>query len=289
MSQTEIPMIDHVSAIADRYDAIISDVWGVLHNGIKITEPANHCLQQLRKRGLAVSMLTNAPRPPADIITFIEHLGGTQNAWTGFVSSGGVTRQLVAERGDRPFLHIGPDRDRSLFTGLTARETTLADADYVLCSGLVDDETETAETYRPDLEHMLKRNLEMICANPDIVVERGHRLIPCGGAIADLYERMGGKVLWVGKPHPLVYDVAKAEIEKTLGRPVDKSRILGIGDALRTDVAGAINYGIDCLMVLDGIHSAELGAGRDFSPGAINAFLTKAGVRPAYTTRLLTY
>lgn len=285
MSNSPVPLIDRFSDITDRYDALICDVWGVLHNGVRVTRAANVALAAARARGLAVVMLTNAPRPPADIAAFIAQLGGTADAWDAIVSSGGVTRSIMGGYGDRLFHHIGPSRDVTVFAGLKGRSVALADADYVLCTGLLDDENETAEHYRPALTAMLARKLELICANPDIVVERGHQLIPCAGAIADLYEKMGGPVTWVGKPFPLVYDVAKAEIEKVLGRPVAKSRILGIGDAVRTDVAGARGFGIDSLFVLDGIHSVEMGnAGRDFSSPALETFLANASHRPTYAT-----
>lgn len=285
MTPVETPMITHFAAISDRYDALVCDVWGVLHNGVKVTRAANIALAAARARGLAVVMLTNAPRPPADIAAFIAQLGGTPDAWDAIVSSGGVTRQLMAERGSQPFHHIGPARDTPLFAGLEARNGPLETAEYVLCTGLLEDEVETASDYRPVLERMLPRNLPMICANPDMVVERGHKLIPCAGAIADLYERMGGPVIWVGKPHPLVYETAHREVEKRLGRRIDKSRLLGIGDAIRTDVAGACGYGIDSLFVLDGIHSVDLGAtGRDFSAAAVSAFLATAEHRPTYAT-----
>lgn len=289
MPAAQSTFIDRFSAISGRYDAVICDVWGVLHNGIKVTPAANVALAAARQRGLAVVMLTNAPRMPDEIARFIAHLGGTDDAWDAIVSSGGTTRRLMAENGARPFHHIGPTRDVSIFSGLAAVSTTLDAAEYVLCSGLFDDETETAEDYRPQLETMLTRKMTMICANPDIVVERGHRLVPCGGAIADLYEKMGGPVTWVGKPHALVYDYALKDIEARLGRPVDKARILAIGDALRTDIAGAAAFGVDSLLVLDGIHSNELGpAGKDFSETAVCAFLAGAAQRPTYVTVALT-
>lgn len=289
MPASRTTFIDRFSAISGRYDAVICDVWGVLHNGVRVTRPANIALAEARKRGLAVVMLTNAPRMPEEIARFIAHLGGTDDAWDAIVSSGGTTRRLMDANGARPFHHIGPKRDVSIFAGLQAVPTNLADADYVLCSGLFDDETETAEDYRPQLETMLARKMQMICANPDIVVERGHRLIPCGGAVADLYERMGGPVTWVGKPHALVYEFAQKEIEARLGRPVDKSRILAIGDALRTDIAGAAAFGVDSLMVLDGIHSHEMGTvGKDFSEATVEAFLAGAPQRPTYATVALT-
>jgi len=278
-------MIERFSSISDRYDGIICDVWGVLHNGARVTRQAAEALAAARRRGLKVVMLTNAPRMPENVAQFIDQLGGAPEAFDAIIASGGVTRELIAAEGARRYHHIGPARDTNIFTGLAGRPAPLSEADYVVCTGLIDDETETAETYRAQLEAMRQRGLTMICANPDIVVERGHRLIPCAGAIADLYEKIGGRVTWVGKPHGLVYDIARREIERLLGRPVEKSRILGIGDALRTDVAGAAGYGIDCLFVLDGIHSADLGAlGRDFSSAAVNALLERSTVRPTYAT-----
>lgn len=285
MTPAPIPLIDRLDAITSRYDALICDVWGVLHNGVRVSRAANAALAAARARGLAVVMLTNAPRPAADIAAFIAQLGGTDDAWDAIVSSGGVTRSIMTEQGDKPFHHIGPSRDVTVFAGLKARNVALADADYVLCTGLLNDETETAEDYRGTLEVMLASRLPLICANPDIVVERGHKLIPCAGAIADLYERMGGPVTWVGKPYPLVYDVARREVERILGRPVEKSRLLGIGDAVRTDIAGARGFGIDSLFVLDGIHSMEFGpAGRDFSAAGLHGFLAGASHGPTYAT-----
>lgn len=287
-SAQAVPLIDKFSAIADRYDGVICDVWGVLHNGVRVTRPANAALIAMRERGMAVVMLTNAPRPPADIEKFVLQLGADARAWDAIVSSGGVTRSLMQQHGARPFHHMGPTRDVSVYEGLAARPTGLDEADYVLCTGLVNDETETAEDYRPQLERMLERNQELICANPDIVVERGHKLVPCAGAIADLYERMGGRVTFVGKPHPLVYDFALREMERVLGRTVTRDRILGIGDAIRTDVAGAAAFGIESLFVIDGIHAQETGL-KDggLSADSLAAFFARQALKPTFATRAL--
>lgn len=285
--QAEFPIIERFSSISDRYDGIICDVWGVLHNGVRVTKPANLALAAARRRGLAVCMLTNAPRSPADVAALVAQLGGTDDAWDAIVSSGGATRQIMAARGNEPFFHMGPPRDTSIYDGLPAPRVSLADAAYILCTGLANDEVETAEDYRPQLEAALARDLELICANPDIVVERGDKLIPCAGAIAELYEQMGGRAHWVGKPHPIVYEQAFEKLAAVLGRRPEKSRVLAIGDALRTDVAGAAAFGIDCLLVLDGIHAAELGAGRDFSAAAVNKLLADAAARPTFATEVL--
>lgn len=252
------PVLSGLSAIIDRYDAIISDVWGVLHNGVHATPGAGEALKAAREAGKPVVLLTNAPRPPASIRRQLTGFGVVEDVCDAIVSSGGVTRDLLTKRGNAPFFHLGPPRDMAIYEGLAVRPVEFEAAELILCSGLFDDETEQAEDYRPMLEQALARNLPLICANPDLVVERGPDLLPCAGAIADLYERMGGETIWVGKPHPLVYRYARESIEARLGRPVAAERILCIGDALRTDVAGAAAAGHDCLMTLAGIHGHEI-------------------------------
>ncbi|MCZ8375396.1 MAG: TIGR01459 family HAD-type hydrolase [Beijerinckiaceae bacterium] len=252
------PLVSGLSGMMDRYDAIISDVWGVLHNGVSATPGAGEALKAARESGKAVVLLTNAPRPPDSIRRQLTGFGVIDGISDAIVSSGGVTRDLLAREGEAPFYHLGPARDRAIYEGLAARPVSLDEARLILCSGLFDDETEQAEDYRPMLEEARRRNLQLICANPDLVVERGSDLLPCAGALADLYEKLGGETIWVGKPHPLVYRYAREAIEQTLGRQVDPARILCIGDALRTDVAGAGAAGHDCLMTLAGIHGHEI-------------------------------
>lgn len=252
------PLISGLSGVIDRYDAIICDVWGVLHNGVSATPGAGEALKAARDAGKAVVLLTNAPRPPDSIRRQLTGFGVIDGISDAIVSSGGVTRDLLIREGDAPFYHLGPARDRAIYEGLAVRPVPLEEARLILCSGLFDDETEQAEDYRPMLEEAHRRNLRLICANPDLVVERGNDLLPCAGAIADLYEKLGGETIWVGKPHPLVYRYASEAIEQALGRKVDPARILCIGDALRTDVAGAVAAGHDCLMTLTGIHGHEI-------------------------------
>jgi len=279
------PLIFGLSSILDQYDAVISDVWGVLHNGVHATPGAGEALRKAREAGKPVVLLTNAPRPPESIRRQLTGFGVIEDVSDAIVSSGGVTRDLLTREGDAPFFHLGPGRDRPIFEGLSARPVALDEARLVLCSGLVDDETETAEDYRPILEVARARNLPMICANPDLVVERGKDLLPCAGAIADLYEKMGGETIWVGKPHPLVYRYARTAIEDCLGRPVEASRILCIGDALRTDVAGAVASGHDCLMTLGGIHGHEINLDKDrFNRDLLEALVATHEKRPTAVT-----
>lgn len=279
-----IPHLLRLRDIAPRYDAIISDVWGVVHNGLVATPGAPEALAAAREAGLAVVLLTNAPRPPASIQEQLRGLRVADTAYDAIVSSGGVTRSLIAEEGDRPFFHLGPARDAPVYAGLAARPAAFEDARYILCTGLFDDETERPEEYRPLLEKARLRGLKLYCANPDLVVERGHDLIPCAGALADLYERMGGEAVWIGKPHPLVYERARAEIAGKLGREIATARILCIGDAFRTDVAGARAAGHDCLMTLAGIHGRQIGlVGQDFDRTAFEALARESGTRPTMT------
>jgi HAD superfamily hydrolase (TIGR01459 family) len=268
-----LPSLDGLAAVRERYDAIICDVWGVLHNGLRATPGAAEALIAARNAGVPVVLLTNAPRPPAPIEKQLAGFGISSSAYDSIISSGGVTRALLGAEGDKPFYHLGPARDAPIFEGLAARPAPLAEADYILCTGLFDDETETAEDYRPMLAEARARKLRLFCANPDLVVERGKTILPCAGAIALLYEEMGGEAIYVGKPHPLVYAHARAEIARLAGHEIPASRILCIGDALRTDVAGAIRAGHDALMILAGIHAHEIALTAEGYDGAALARL----------------
>ena len=184
------------------------------------------------------------------------------DAYDGVASSGDVTRAEVAARRGAVF-HIGPERDLSIFTGLGLRFATVDAADYVVCSGLFDDETETPDDYRDMIATMRERSLFMVCANPDLVVKRGDTLLYCAGSIADLYREQGGEVLYAGKPHRPIYEAALAAAARARGVAALPSRTLAIGDLLRTDITGAIAMGFDGMFVIAGIHAEELdGKGR---------------------------
>lgn len=284
---------EHVTGfrtVVPRYAAIISDVWGVLHNGMTANPGAPDALRRAREAGLPVVLLTNAPRPPASIQKQLRGFGVPDDCYDAIVSSGGVTRSLVEAEGDAPFHHIGPGRDVSLYRGLAAQPGPLEDARYILCTGLVDDETETAEDYREILAAGVRRGLKLYCANPDLVVERGKDLIPCAGALAELYEHMGGEAIWVGKPHRLVYDHARAHIARLAGTTIEAARILCIGDAFRTDIAGAIANGHDSLMTLAGIHAHQIKLdGNDFDREAFARLADLNNTRPTMTMASLVW
>jgi len=271
---------ERFAPLAFGYDVVLSDVWGVVHNSIVSFPEACEALQRYRAGGGTVIMITNAPRPGDEVIRFITRLGVPTDAYDGIVSSGDVTRAYVAEHLDQAILRIGPERDLPLYQGLEVRFAPVETADYAVCSGLFDDETETAEDYRPLLGRMRARNLFMVCANPDVVVERGERLVYCAGAIADLYQSLGGDVLYAGKPHRPLYDRALALAAAIRGQPAPLQRVLAIGDSVRTDLAGAAALGVDCLFVTAGIHAEEFGGRDEPDLAAVGRKLTAAGLMP---------
>ncbi|WP_262029441.1 TIGR01459 family HAD-type hydrolase [Microvirga sp. Mcv34] len=251
--------VEGLHALADRYDLVLCDVWGVLHNGVKAYEAASDALTRFRAGGGRVVLVSNAPRPGASVGTQLDGFGVPRTAYDAIVTSGDLTRLAIEERIDRVVHHIGPPRDMPIYNGLDVRFGSVEEADYVVCSGFDNDEEETVEDYRHQLEAMLRRDLLMVCANPDLIVERGHMILPCAGTIALAYEEMGGKVFYAGKPHGPVYDRALSVAAELSGRAVPKDRVLAVGDAIRTDIAGAVGYGIDSLMIARGIHAEELG------------------------------
>lgn len=254
-----IPYAAGLEELAPRYDVLLCDIWGVVHNGIVAYQDASDALRRFRKRGGCVILVTNAPRPAASVGFQLDRLGVPRSAYDAIVTSGDITRAAILAREGQALHHMGPARDLPLFDGLTLRFGSLDEADYVVCTGLHNDETETVEDYRERLERIRSRGLWMVCANPDLVVERGHRLIPCAGALALAYEEMGGEVHYAGKPHRPVYEAALALAGRVSGQEsIDPARVLAIGDAIRTDIAGADAFGVDSLLVARGIHGGEL-------------------------------
>ncbi len=260
-AQPAIPVIEGFAALSERYDVIFCDVWGVLHNGIQAYPGAGDALTRFRERGGRVVLVSNAPRPGRAIGPQLDRLGVPRTAYDAIMASGDITRTAVIERSDRVVHHMGPPRDLPIFEGLDLRFGSIAEADYVVCSGFDEEDEREADMddYRRRLAAMRERNLWMLCANPDLVVERGHLIIPCAGTIAAMYEDMGGEVFYAGKPHRPVYEAALALAARISGRDaVPRERVLAIGDAIRTDIAGAAAFGIDSLLVARGIHTAEL-------------------------------
>jgi HAD superfamily hydrolase (TIGR01459 family) len=256
----EVALIAGLAPLSTRYDVLLCDVWGVLHNGLIAHAPASDALTRYREQGGRVVLVSNAPRPAASVATQLDRVGVPRSAWDAIVTSGDLTRAAVTARKGQVVHHLGPDRDRPIFEGLDARFGDIEDADYVVCSGFDDDDRETVHDYRERLQHMRRRNLLMICANPDLVVERGDRLVPCAGALALAYEEIGGEVFYAGKPHSPIYEAALETAAKLRGGDmVPLDRVLAIGDAMRTDIAGASAFGLDTLLTARGIHALEIG------------------------------
>ena len=283
------PLIPHFSALAADYDALLCDVWGVVHNGIAAFPHACDALMRTRARGAIVILITNAPRQSPVVARQLEKLHVPLETYDAIVSSGDVTRAVIEARPGQSVCHLGPERDRSIFTGVDVRLAPLERADYVVCSGLDNDDVETPEDYRARLETMLARKLFMVCGNPDAVVERGDKLVYCAGSIADLYATMGGEVLYAGKPYRPIYDLALAKAQAAAGRKVAVSRVLAIGDSVRTDLKGARTIGVDFLFVTSGIHAEELGGRERPDSKALNATFAAAGDRPKAVMRQLTW
>jgi HAD superfamily hydrolase (TIGR01459 family) len=282
-------LIDHFSLLAPRYDAVLSDVWGVVHNGVAAFAEACDALTRFRAGGGTVILLTNAPRQSEVVTGFLDKLAVPRTTYDAVVSSGDVARAVLEARRNDAVFHIGPDRDHSVFTELNIRFASPAGADFVVCSGLFDDTTETPADYRDLLGQLKQRNLLMVCANPDLVVERGHELVYCAGAIADLYQSMGGEVLFAGKPYRPIYEQATERVAALRGAEVPLPRVLAIGDSVRTDLLGASAFGIDCLFVTAGIHATELGGRETIDHGALADMFGEAGVLPKAVTRRLAW
>ena len=271
--------IASLDEISGRYAAVLCDVWGVLHNGVRHFEAAAAALTAARERGLAVVLITNAPRPHEGVEAQLAALQVPQAAWDSVVTSGDVTRELVSA-GPRRVFHLGPDRDLSLYDGLGIDIVEEFEANSVVCTGLFDDETETRDDYAEMLRRMRTRNLPMICANPDIVVERGDRMIWCAGALARDYGQLGGRTLIAGKPHAPIYAAALKAAGEVLGRDMRRDEALAIGDGMLTDIKGACDNGIDALYVSGGIHAKDYGHPDNPDPDKLEAFLAKHGFHP---------
>ena len=275
-------LVSGLSELAPRYDAVLCDIWGVVHNGRAAHRDACDALVRFRETGRPVVLISNAPRRSSAVIEQLDRLGVPREAWTGVVTSGDATRSALVERQPGPVWAIGPERDATLYEGLDLRFSGAEEAVFICCTGLFDDQNETAEDYRDRLREPARRGLELLCANPDRVVQIGDRLIPCAGAIADVYEDLGGPVIMEGKPYAPISDLALAA-----RGPVDPSRVLAIGDAVATDVLGAHNRNLDCLFVAEGIHAEELNGGRD--PEAARALLAERGAHAAWLAPRLSW
>jgi HAD superfamily hydrolase (TIGR01459 family) len=256
-SAPSIPIVSSIAPLAAGADAFVCDIWGVIHNGVAAHPAAVDACLKFRASGGIVVLLTNAPRPADAVEAQLAKLGVPHNAYDAVITSGDLTRSLIAGYGRAPMFHLGPERDRGLFEGLGVSCVEADAAEVVVCSGLFDDTRETPDDYRALLGGIAARRLPMICANPDIVVERGSEVVYCAGALAGLYEKLGGSVVYAGKPHLPVYDRVGEVIAAIKGKPVPRERMLAIGDGIRTDIEGAARAGIPAVFIPSAVHVAE--------------------------------
>jgi HAD superfamily hydrolase (TIGR01459 family) len=275
-------LLSGLSAIASGYDALICDVWGVVHEGTAPYLAATDALEKFRKTRGPVVLLSNAPRPTESIEAQFAQLG-VPRCYDAIVTSGGAARDDLARRaakGPLAMMHLGPERDGGLYEGLDIERVDAARAEVVLCSGLFDDETETPADYVATLAGLKARGLTMLCANPDQVVQRGGKLVYCAGALARSYQAMGGEVVYYGKPHAPIYNAALA----ATGCPA--GRVLAIGDGLETDIRGANGVGLDVLFIADGIHGEHV---EPFTPEHLAKLFAEYGVHAPMAMRALTW
>ncbi len=251
-----LTVLDSLAPLAQHYDALLCDAWGVIHNGVALVPGIETALQRFREERGPVVILTNAPRPSSIIPAQLDRLGLPRGAYDAIVTSGDATRAAIGERLPAPAFRLGPEKDEALYEGISIDFAPMDRAAFIICTGLFDDQTEEPSEYRALLGEGVARGLPMICANPDVVVNWGGRIVYCAGALAEIYAELGGEVIYGGKPHKPIYDLSMKAIEVTRGEAVPASRILAVGDGLKTDIAGANASGIDALFVAGagGIH-----------------------------------
>ncbi|OYX36227.1 MAG: HAD family hydrolase [Caulobacterales bacterium 32-69-10] len=273
-----------LSDVADSYDAVLCDVWGVIHNGRESFPEACEALVRFNRERGPVILITNAARPAEAVKPQLRELKTPDAAWSGIVTSGDATRAQLVARAPGPAWAIGPARDHPLYAGTGVELCERPEqAAFVCCTGPFDDETEAPEDYRGRFEVCVAKGLTFVCANPDLVVRRGDKMIYCAGALAQLYAEMGGAVVMAGKPYPPIYELAYQAVDRAAGRKVDPARILAIGDGLGTDVKGANSEGLDCLFVAAGIFSEQsLGADGTLQAAKVEALLAREGVSARY-------
>src|SRR5712672_4404432 len=266
---TSLRFVERLRDLVDGVEVVLSDIWGVVHNGLESFPEACEALHTYRKQGGTVILITNAPRPADSVQRQLRKLGVADDTYDAIVSSGDLTRHFVADHPGRKMFWLGPEKHNSIYRGLDPVLAQLEQADYIVCTGLLDDETESGEDYREMMQKARERKLTLICATPDIVVERGDRLIYCAGAVAELYRELGGEVIFYGKPHRPIYERAMQLAAARNGHTAKLSKVLAIGDSVRTDLAGAHGFGIDCLFVTRGIHAEDFEGLDQLDPASV--------------------
>ena len=281
-------IIASFAEISDNYDAAFVDLWGCMHNGIEAYSDAIAAMQAFRAKGGVVVLVTNAPRPHGPISEQIDRLGIPRDAWDAMATSGDSARaaMFTGAVGEKVYF-IGEPHDQSFFDPMqlienptTIEQVPLAEADGIVCCGPFDPFADPAVN-RPDFLIAREKGLKLLCANPDIIVDRGEEREWCAGALAALYTEMGGKSLYFGKPHPPIYDLARRRMA-ALGHDVENARFIAIGDGIRTDVLGAIGEGIDSLFITGGLAAEETGTTDQPDETKLQAFVAEQQLSPTY-------
>lgn len=278
-------LIGSLAEVSQDYDTLYCDLWGCLHNGHRPYPEAVAALMAFRQAGGRVVLLTNAPRPSRFVVATLDRMGVPREAWDLAVSSGDAAQAALAggEVG-RKVWHLGPAKDMGFFDlpdGQTVELVSLEEAEGIVCTGPFNEYVETPEDYRARLTEARDRGLPLLCTNPDLIVDFGDRRIYCAGALAGLYDDLGGRSLYFGKPHAPIYDLAGAEVRALTGG--EQGRILAIGDGIGTDIKGAAAQGIDALFVTGGLAAAEFGPDVEApDPALVDRWLAVQGQSPAY-------
>lgn len=287
-------IIESLSEVADRYDALFVDLWGCVHDGVKPFASAVQALRDYRAGGGKVVLVTNSPRPRKAVEAQLASIGVDAEAWDSIATSGDSARTAMFQGAvGQKVHHIGTPEELSFFEPIRVVDNPvdidlvpLDQAEGLVVTGVIDDLTDRPEDFRPTLLYAKQKGLKLLCANPDLIVDRGAHRVYCAGAIAELYTQMGGTSLYFGKPHPPIYDLARRRLAK-LGVDVPDGRILAIGDGVRTDVAGAAGEDLDCLFISGGLAATETGTTRQPEPEKLAAYLQEVQVAPLYTIGFL--
>ena len=248
----------HISGlgdIAEDYDALLCDIWGVIHNGRVPYHEACAALERFRADRGPVILISNSPRPSVAIPEQFAKIGVPGELYDAIVTSGDATIDELSRRAPGPAFKLGPERDDVIYESLEMHFSDLEDAAFISCTGLFDDDSETPDDYVELLTQAREQGLPLVCANPDVKVKRGDKIIYCGGALAQLYEQLGGEVIYAGKPHEPIYRLSRAWLSEVAGYDIHRDRVLAIGDNIFTDLMGAQQEDYDCLFIADGLHA----------------------------------
>ncbi len=287
-------IIEKLSEISDRYDALFVDLWGCMHNGVKAFPSAVKAMQDYRTRGGIVVLVTNSPKPRAGVAEQLESFGVPADAYDTIATSGDSARSAMFQGavGEKVYFMGEWTRDEGFFEPMSILENPvsiqrvpLADADGIVCCGPLDPMADP-DVNRPDFLYAKTKGMKLLCANPDIVVDRGEVREWCAGALAKLYAEMGGESLYFGKPHPPIYDLARRRLAE-LNKDIPDRKILAIGDGVLTDIAGAMGEDIDSLFISGGLAASETKTSGQPEPDALKAYLEKENSNPTYTIGLL--